>query len=226
MIDTLLAIDVAILRGVLALPHPGWLNGFMAAASWVGIGGALWLVLALVLCVVREIRWREGVRLLLAIALVHVVVDLVLKPAVDRARPPAAIRGSEFAVATPETRSFPSGHAANAIAAAVVLTRTWRRARAGIWAAAAIIACARVYIGIHYPFDAVVGCVVGWIGGYAAGSRCGRGSCTRGETDSRSEGQAGRCLAWKEQPAQQVIGNLQGDPGALRLGFPAAKQSN
>jgi len=42
-----------------------------------------------------------------------------------------------------------------------VLTRVWRRGRVWVWTAAGIVAVARVYLGIHYPFDALAGVVTG-----------------------------------------------------------------
>src|SRR5690606_32753391 len=63
----------------------------------------------------------------------------------------------------PETPSFPSGHAANAVASAFVLTTAYPRTAAVwfTWLAAAIVGVARVYLGVHYPLDALAGAVVG-----------------------------------------------------------------
>ncbi|MGH6691995.1 MAG: phosphatase PAP2 family protein, partial [Gammaproteobacteria bacterium] len=99
--------------------------------------------------------------LVAAIALVHVVVDVVLKPAIGRTRP--AVPAADLPVwdGRPDTPSFPSGHAANAMAAALVLTRCWPYHGAIVWPAAVSVAVARVYLGVHYPGDAVAGAVTG-----------------------------------------------------------------
>ena len=161
MLDVILAIDSALLQRIVALPHPGWLNWVMATASFAGIGGAVWLAWGAVLKIAGEIRGQDLVRLALAIALVHLTIDVVLKPWIDRPRPPLAIPGLEVSVNVPETRSFPSGHAANAIAAALVLTRVWPRMRRLVWVIATMVAVARVYLGIHYPLDALAGALTG-----------------------------------------------------------------
>jgi undecaprenyl-diphosphatase len=168
MIEALLARDAAFLEWLLALPHPAALNWVVRAASRAGVGGAIWLAAGAVLLAARQINWKDAAQLVLAIVMVHAVVDLALKPWFGRVRPPVAIAEIRPLAEVPETRSFPSGHAANAIAAAVVLGRVWRRGRALVWVAAALVAVARVYLGIHYPLDAVAGCVVGALCGLAA----------------------------------------------------------
>jgi undecaprenyl-diphosphatase len=137
------------------------LNWLMVMARYAGIGGAIWLALAMLLAVVGEIRFQDFLRLALAIALVHMVVDVALKPWIDRPRPPLTIQRLNVSVDVPESRSFPSGHAANATAAALILTRVWRPMRALVWSAAVLVAVTRVYLGIHYPLDALVGSLAG-----------------------------------------------------------------
>jgi undecaprenyl-diphosphatase len=170
MLDILLAADAALLRQIVSWPHPDWLNWVFLAASRVGIGGAIWVATGLLLFVTRRIAPVGFLRLLIAILLVHVVVDLTLKPLVHRPRPPYAIAGLHVVGDTPRTASFPSGHAANAIAGALVLAALVRKksARAIIWTAAAVVGVARVYLGVHYPLDATAGALVGALCGAAA----------------------------------------------------------
>ncbi len=169
MLDSLQAADAALLRGVLALPHPEWLNLLMKAASNTGGFAAPLGALGFVLLLFRRIASRDFVRLVIAVAIVHLVIDLAVKPLVDRARPSLGADVSIF-VDTPSTESFPSGHAASAVAAAAVLSRAWKRGRALIWTMAAVFASARVYLGVHYPLDAVAGCAIGWACAAAATS--------------------------------------------------------
>jgi membrane-associated phospholipid phosphatase len=140
----------------------------MMAASYAGIGGAVWLAVGALLTLAGTTRFRDFVRLVVAISLVHISVDLLLKPWIDRPRPPLAIAGLDLGVDVPETRSFPSGHAANAMAAALVLVHSWRRGRAPVWTCAVIVAVARVYLGIHYPLDALAGSLTGLACGWLA----------------------------------------------------------
>jgi undecaprenyl-diphosphatase len=112
--------------------------------------------------------WRRH-RLLaqtwVAAALGGAVVDVVLKEAVRRARPPYGTRYLHI-----DSYSFPSGHAMAAtigfgmLAYVVHALRPGRGTAAAAYAAAALltlVVCAtRVYLGVHYPSD-VAGGVVG-----------------------------------------------------------------
>ena len=161
MVEAMLRADAAFLEWIVALPHPDWLNWIFNGASRAGVGGAIWLVAAAVLLLAGQIRRKDAVRLVLAIVMVHAVVDVALKPWIDRPRPPLANPQLRTFADVPPTRSFPSGHAANATAAALVMSRVWRRGGVLVWPVAAIVGVARVYLGIHYPLDAIGGCVSG-----------------------------------------------------------------
>jgi len=166
MLEPLLSADETLLRLVLSWPHPAWLNWLMQAASYAGVGGGIWLAMGLALTLMRAIRFSDFVRLVIAIALVHLVVDVLIKPTIGRVRPPLAMPDLSIGVDVPESKSFPSGHAANAVAAAFVLHRLSRRARPIVWTAAAIVVVARVYLGVHYPLDALAGSLVGLLCGW------------------------------------------------------------
>jgi undecaprenyl-diphosphatase len=168
MVEALLAVDSAAMRRILALPHPQWLNTLMLAASLAGIGGAIWLVAGVVLFFLHRIGRLDVIRLIIAILLVHVVVDLGIKPWIARPRPPLAIPEATVIGAVPETASFPSGHAANASAGALVLTASLPalRLRILVWSAALIVGVARVYLGVHYPIDAIAGALIGAVIGW------------------------------------------------------------
>ncbi len=60
-----------------------------------------------------------------------------------------------------ESNSFPSDHAAAAVAIAVMLRLFSRRVGNLYLVLAAIVCFSRVWIGVHYPFDVLVGIVVG-----------------------------------------------------------------
>jgi membrane-associated phospholipid phosphatase len=61
----------------------------------------------------------------------------------------------------PGNSSFPSSHAANAFALAVILSRRWRRIWPVFLAAALLVAFSRMYLDRHYLSDVVVGAAIG-----------------------------------------------------------------
>ncbi|MGW2015374.1 phosphatase PAP2 family protein [Streptomyces sp. NPDC001927] len=92
------------------------------------------------------------------------VVSEALKSVVDEERPCRAVVGAPASlVPCPPTGdwSFPSNHAAIAGAAAVALALSWRGL---VWLTvpmALLMAFSRVFVGVHYPHDVVVGLLVG-----------------------------------------------------------------
>ena len=90
----------------------------------------------------------------------------------DRARPPLAEPSLAAVGVVPDSASFPSGHSATAFAAAVAVGLLHPRLRKPLLALAALVAVSRVYLGVHYWSDVLVGSALGaaiglgtvWIG--------------------------------------------------------------
>jgi undecaprenyl-diphosphatase len=138
----------------------------MTRVSW--IGGPILVVpvtVVVTLALVAARRWW------LAGYLVTTVVGAALLNTLARAivrsrRPPG-----ELGLRHPFASSFPSGHAAEAVALYValgilvlVLTRS-RVARVVAWTVAAAlivaVAIARVYLAVHWTTDVLTGCIIG-----------------------------------------------------------------
>ena len=65
-------------------------------------------------------------------------------------------------------KSFPSNHAANSFAIAIIISFFFPKLRVGAYALAFTIAFSRIYIGVHYPFDVVYGMSIGILSSYLA----------------------------------------------------------
>lgn len=122
------------------------------------------LVATIVLLVLRH-RW-EALFLVVALCL-ELTTFLTINTVVDRPRPEGIRLGS-----LPSTSSFPSGHTAAMIALygglALLISARFRGRLVGLvsWIvallAAAAIALARVYRGMHHPSDVVAGALLGF----------------------------------------------------------------
>jgi len=89
---------------------------------------------------------------LLVLAPTNLIVE-GLKRATDRTRPDGEHKRSNA--------SFPSSHAANIFALAVVLGRRWRRAVPWFLAVALLVGISRIYLNRHWTSDVVAGATIG-----------------------------------------------------------------
>ena len=104
-----------------------------------------------------------------AIGLTSFVVNQPMKLAGERRRPDRTRLGVPESrwVRMPSSTSFPSGHSGSAAAFAVSVGDVLPRLRLPLRAAAAVVIFSRVYTGVHYPGDVVVGAAVGALLGRA-----------------------------------------------------------
>ncbi|MEO3978938.1 phosphatase PAP2 family protein [Streptomyces sp. CAU 1734] len=143
--------------------------------AWFQLLARLWteggLLLFGVLLVVVWWRARGGGTSDIALAVLAplataagYVVSESVKTVFDEERPCRALDDAPAPLLTcPPTGdwSFPSNHAAIAGAAAVAIVLAWRRLAPLIVPMALLMAFSRVFVGVHYPHDVLVGMVVG-----------------------------------------------------------------
>jgi undecaprenyl-diphosphatase len=157
-----LAWDTAVFRAIhLGLHHPA-LDPVMRALTDPGALKIPFLVGLALVFLTRRLRGLIG---LLALALTIAAADQtsskVVKPIFQRARPSVVVADSRPLFGVRRTYSFPSGHATNFFAAAPVVGAVFPQARMAAYALAAAVSFSRVYVGDHWPSDALAGGLLG-----------------------------------------------------------------
>lgn len=145
-----LASSPALLWGVVLL---GLFAGLRRHGRAAQLGGTLVIVLALGVAdggtnLLKDAHGR--IRPLNALPEVHFVEDGQWQQ-----------RPADFTRTKPHGNSYPSAHAANSMAAAVVIAFLWRGTRRYVWLLPLVTGFSRIYLGKHYPVDVLMGWTFG-----------------------------------------------------------------
>ena len=129
-----------------------------------------WLLVAAALALFGGTRGRRAATTgIVAIGLNSLLVNQLMKLVGERRRPDRTQLGVPESrwVLMPSSTSFPSGHSASAAAFALAVGDVLPKLRLPLRTAAAVVAFSRVYTGVHYPGDVLVGAAVGALVGHA-----------------------------------------------------------
>jgi diacylglycerol kinase family enzyme/membrane-associated phospholipid phosphatase len=155
-------LDLAVFRTV-ARTDLGPVGPVLPRLSTAANHSRLWMVLALGMAVFggRQGK-RAAVRGLASLAVTSAGTNLPAKLLAGRTRPdlrrvPAVRRVARL----PSSTSFPSGHSASAVAFATGAGLELPALRPVLRTLAGAVAFSRVYTGVHYPGDVVVGAGIG-----------------------------------------------------------------
>lgn len=132
----------------------------------LGDSGLLFIALTLLLLLFPKTR-RAGFAAACALVFSLLFTNVVLKHLFARPRPWVDCAALIPLVAEHDPNSFPSGHTSAAFAFALgslrALPKRWMKAAVVILAA--LMGLSRLYVGVHYPSDVLVGFVVGDLAG-------------------------------------------------------------
>ena len=146
----------------------GLLDPFMKIYTQLGNAGMLFIVLGLVLLLFKSTR-KAGFSALCAMIIGLVVVNFTIKPLAARERPWLVIENFVNLVPEKDPNSFPSGHtnAAFAFALALCMSAPKRWMKVTAVCMAVVMGLSRLYVGVHFPSDVLVGALVGSLCGLA-----------------------------------------------------------
>ena len=133
------------------------------------------IVLAIAMVKNNEPLRKVAIVGLIALCLVSIIV-LMLKFSIAEPRPFVALKNVNLLVIEIDPFSFPSGHTTNSFALATVFGLNWqipflKKKLKLIWLLiplASIVGFSRIYVGVHYPIDVLVGAIIGIILGLIA----------------------------------------------------------
>lgn len=108
--------------------------------------------------------WRPAGRALATVALQSALVHFAIKPIFGRARPRVEVQ-SRFGMRRPVSGSFPSGHSASAMTAAILLADGRSGWDGPLIALALAVASSRVAVGLHHRSDVIGGALLGTLTG-------------------------------------------------------------
>lgn len=169
MLEAIQNLDQAVLLWIQEAVRLEALNPLVELYTTLGNGGALWIVLSLVLLCRKSTR-KAGAAALLALLLGFLCTNVVLKHLVHRPRPYTVVEGLAPLLLSGDPNSFPSGHTCAAFAAGLAWAGTLpaRWARIAAAAGAVCMGLSRLYVGVHYPSDVLAGAAVGALCALAA----------------------------------------------------------
>jgi len=168
MLDYLSFLDTTLFLFVnvtLSNPVTNWLMPIVTSDNLLRILFAVSMLLLL---------WKGDTRMrwlvlfaIVTVAIADQVSSNFLKHLIARTRPCHTLTNINLLVGCGGGYSMPSSHAANAFAVATLFAIHVRQAKYYLYIFAGLIAVSRVFVGVHYPFDVLVGVIVGTMIGIA-----------------------------------------------------------
>lgn len=177
--DSFLNFDLSVFQWIQSIQNE-FLDALMVGITTLGNGGAVFIVIGLVLLISKKYR-KAGLAVIIALLVMLLCNDLFLKEFFARPRPfnlletdpeKYAFWGKAYIypelISKPTSFSFPSGHTASAFAAAIALLWHNRKIGVPVTIFSALMGFSRIYVEVHYCTDVIAGVVSGIICAFIA----------------------------------------------------------
>lgn len=159
--DLIQRVDLSIFRRISETHHPAG-DMLLPRLSRAANHSRLWVTIAAALALLGGRRGqRAGIRGMLAVGMASFVANVPAKLAVNRMRPQLEVPVARRLARLPTSTSFPSGHSASAFAFATGVSLERPGLAPFLLPVAGAVAYSRIYTGVHYPTDVVIGSAIG-----------------------------------------------------------------
>lgn len=171
VLDQLIQTDIQLFTFLNGLHSPFW-----DEVMWVISARKPWIpfYIFLVVMMIMRLKWKKGLLAVVSIVLVITIADRFtsgfMKPHFKRPRPSheLVLKGKVHVVKDGNGHEyrggaygFASSHSANAFGMAMFMFLLFRKHWRWMFAWAFVVAYSRIYLGVHYPGDILVGGLVG-----------------------------------------------------------------
>lgn len=137
-----------------------FLDVFLKIITYMGNGGAMWIILGAGMLIFPKTR-KKGLFCLLSLALAALLGNGILKPVISRVRPYDMFDWISIKIIKPSDGSFPSGHTMSSFAFSMALLFVCRKW--GIFALifSCVMGFSRLYFQVHFLTDVLAGMILG-----------------------------------------------------------------
>lgn len=139
--------------------HGTFFDKIVLFITHLGDKGFVWIGMALVFLFIKKYR-KAGINMAVAMLISLLVVNMFLKNLIERDRPFITDPTLDNLVFE-GSFSFPSGHTATSVTAAMSLFYWHKKEGIAAIVLAVLISLSRIYICVHYPTDVLGGAVSG-----------------------------------------------------------------
>ena len=168
MFDFIQNTDISVIEKIYRFQHnlnSELFNRIMIFFTNLGDYGTVWIAIALILFLNKKYR-KTGILAFVSLAICSVIVNIILKPLIQRPRPFTEIADIILLIKTPKDYSFPSGHTAASFVMVYIFFRHIKKYFIPVFITGILIAFSRMYLSVHFPSDIIAGIIIGIFSGY------------------------------------------------------------